>query len=246
MENENLNNKSNLRDYDKKPLIIKDYYSDEVINKFIVYVILPILIICAIISPSMHDTNRYLFILLYGFLGLTSIILYSVRKLKQPTKNNDFFKFTNSNISYFNNNKQIKNLDKNNIARLALSFDRRYDNKYKASKFFIVYLCIFLIIWGGLLIFVYSFYTLILALLFVYFILFGFKPLLHIHKGGFKSLRFFDQLVIYENEFKGGKIINILVATNDEYNELREYFLQILNIDIDKVPRTFSVFGKTK
>ena len=74
--------------------------------------------------------------------------------------------------------------------------------------------------------------------------LFGFKPLLHIHKGGFKSLRFFDQLVIYENDFKGGKILNILIATNNEYNELREYFLQILNIDINKVPRTFSVFGK--
>lgn len=236
--------KINKRYHDKEPLIIQDYYNDKTVNKFIFYIILPILIICATISPSMHDTNRYLFILLYGFLGLTSIILYSVRKLKQPTKNNDFFKFTNSNVSYFNNNKQIKNLDKNSIARLALSFDRRYDNKYKVSKFFIVYLCIFLIIWSGLLIFVYSFYTLILALLFVYFILFGFKPLLHIHKGGFKSLRFFDQLVIYENEFKGGKIINILIATNDEYNELREYFLQILNIDIDKVPRTFSVFSR--
>ncbi|MBQ9877119.1 MAG: hypothetical protein IJM31_08625 [Campylobacter sp.] len=245
----NLDNKenlkiTNLRDYDKEPLIIQDYYNDKTVNKFIFYIILPILIICAIISPSMHDTSRYLLIFLYGFFGLTSIILYSARKLKQPTKNNDFFKFTNSNVSYFNNNKQIKNLDKNNIARLVLSFDRRYDNKYKASKFFVVYLCIFLIVWCGLLIFVYNFYTLIFALLFVYFILFGFKPLLHIHKGGFKSLRFFDQLVIYENEFKGGKIINILVATNDEYNELREYFLQILNIDIDKVPRTFSVFSK--
>ena len=236
----------NKRDYDKEPLIIQDYYNDKTVNKFIIYIILPILIICAIISQSMHDASRYFFIFLYGFFGLIIIILFLVRKMNKPTKNNDFFKFTNSNIVYINKNKQIKNLEKNNIARLILSFDRRYDNKYKASKFFIFYICIFLIVWCGLLIFIYNVFILIFALLFVYFMLFGFKPLLHIHKGGFKSLRFFDQLVIYESEFKGGKIINILIATNDEYNELREYFLQILNIDINEVPRTFSVFKKDK
>ena len=67
------------------------------------------------------------------------------------------------------------------------------------------------------------------------------KLILHIKYGGFSSLMYFDQIVIYGTF---GEIINIFVATEEEYKTLRVYFLDRLNLDIDKAPKIMSVFSK--
>lgn len=38
--------------------------------------------------------------------------------------------------------------------------------------------------------------------------------------------------------------MNILMANKDEYVQLREYFLAVLNVDIDELRRTMSVFDE--
>ncbi|WP_298023187.1 hypothetical protein [uncultured Campylobacter sp.] len=74
-------------------------------------------------------------------------------------------------------------------------------------------------------------------------LLYGSKIFMHLHNGSLGFFGIHDQLVLYK-ENANVDIMNILMANKDEYVQLREYFLAVLNVDIDELRRTMSVFDE--
>ena len=246
LENMNKNNKnsnqninSNQRDYDKEPLIIKDYVTGEyaVYSMFIVF---PLLFLTLIFTT--HTGAQEIEFYIRVFIILIPLSLFYLYKNKQTDKENKWFEFTNNSITLLSDKKIIKKLNISDISSIKMSSDIRWDRSQNIDKLNFAFVAIWLFAGfsaGELekgLIFVIGFILVIVSIKFI----------LHIHKGGFNSLRFFDQFVIYENDFKGGRIMNILIATEQEYKTIRAYCIQILQKDINKIPRTFSVFKKDK
>jgi len=165
------------------------------------------------------------------------LILLMFKRKKQTEISKFLFELNFDCIKHIQNSKTVKQINLKNIQKIRKSNDIRWNYDQKTTIFEIAVF----IIWISLGTLIGEIYLGIIFLCFFIFIAIFIKLLLHINYGGFSSLRYFDQIVIYSNL---GDIINIFVATNNEYNELREYFLQNLNIDINEVPRTFSVFSK--
>lgn len=234
ISNSNQNINSTQRDYNKNPIIIENYMH----GKYMIYsmiVVLPLLLLALLIAPVGEKYIRT-FMQMLIVIPIMSFVTFS----RLDKSKNKYFKLTNSTTNYFSNKNDIKTILTQDIIKVKFARFSVWNRDQKMP----IFIYFVFAIWFSLGTFLEGIMVPLTFTLFVVLLFLLTKFLLHIHKGGFKSLRFFDQLVIYENDFKGGRVINILVATNDEYNELREYFLQILNIDIDKVPRTFSVFSK--
>jgi hypothetical protein len=66
------------------------------------------------------------------------------------------------------------------------------------------------------------------------------KFFFHLYMNALKGYKFFDAIIIFSDE----KFINILPTSKEEYEIVRSYFLDILNIDIKEI-NTFTKYSYT-
>lgn len=236
MENENLNNKlnvkkSNLRNYDENPIIMKDYGISVNIFSVIICIILTLIYYLA-----MENINFRKEILLFGlYFPIFKFIFdgYSKRK-------GSYYYFENSKIIHAKNKfNPIQEINLDNIANFtkttyAIS---PYDNKeIKVNKNIIFVALVF-----AAFIYIVNFFIdpnlffkflivigIIVAIIFLPTILF------QIFLGDFSSLRIYDTLEI---RTKNNEMMKIYIPTQSEYNEIRKYFIYKTGKDIKKVSK---------
>ena len=76
-------------------------------------------------------------------------------------------------------------------------------------------------------------------LIFLFFIGLILQTIFHFRLGGLKSCTVYNMLAIFSK--KDGVIINLLVPTNDDYKELKEYFLRKKGINVDNASKQFKL-----
>ena len=226
------------RDYDKEPIIIKDHtYYEFMIYQFPALLVgfIIFLTFATIVNPISLKTFRM----------LPSILVSLLTVIRD--KDGMYFEFKNDKILYYYKNKIRKIFELNSIGAMVISFDCRHSMRQRVNWFIKIALLLWL-----LLAFVADSYdetigqyiTNVLCL----FVLaasgiFGAKPLIHLRNGSLSFFGFHDQLVLYKENAEV-EILNILMATEDEYLQLRDYFMQTMQKDISNLQRTMSIFNE--
>ncbi|MDA3077587.1 hypothetical protein OFO07_01445 [Campylobacter sp. JMF_06 NA1] len=239
MENENLENKpnvkkSNLRNYDENPIVMKDYGIS--VNIFSVVLFVSISLIGLLFGLIRLQKEIFLLIL---YFPIFKFIFdgYSERK-------NSHYYFENSKITHAKNKylpiqelnlNDIKEIEKVTYAISPYDIDKE---KIKINKF-VLYLCI------GFLSMIYianfiidpsSFLYFLFAISIIAIVIFLPTILFQIYLNGLGFLRFYDTLEI---RTKNNKMLKIYIPTQWEYNEIRKYFIYKIGKDINKMQKSF-------
>ena len=226
-----LRQNSKARDYDKYPLVIKDHTYYDYMKYSIVPTMVGLLIALAfatIVNPINIEMFRLVPLVLVIFV--TNFM----------NRDGAYFVFYNDKILYYNKNKVRKTFELNKIDAMVLSFDWRWSWKQKIPIFIKIFLVIwFLLGWlatgepinGVAIIFTFCFSILTT------------KAYMHILNGSLGFFGLHDQLVLYKENAEV-EILNILMATEDEYLQLRDYFMQTMQKDISNLQRTMSIFNE--
>lgn len=213
-KNDIFNKNKNLRDYDKEPIIIKDY-NGEVTSFWTLFVFIFILIAIA------FSDNK--------FVALPFLIW--IFKSENQYKNAEF-KFTNSSILH-TSPKFIKEIGTQRIDKIQKSMQIFYEihNEKVENKFLKYFVNIFLILWLLGIIFVVIVIENQPASILLFLLgLFVPQVLYHLKKDK-NFLTLYDTILVKTDDFK----ICIFIAKNDDYKEIRKYFLFKKGIDINKV-----------
>ena len=219
------------RDYDKEPIIIKDHTYYDYMKYSIVPTMVGLLIALAfatIVNPINIEMFRLVPLVLVIFV--TNFM----------NRDGAYFVFYNDKILYYNKNKIRKTFELNKIGAMVLSFDWRWSWKQKIPIFIKIFLVIwFLLGWlatgepinGVAIVFTFCFSILTT------------KAYMHLLNGSLSFFGLHDQLVLYKENAEV-EILNILMATEDEYLQLRDYFIQTMQKDISNLQRTMSIFNE--
>ena len=219
------------RDYDKDPLIIKDHtYYD-----YMKYSIIPTmvgLLIALAFATIVNPIN----IKMFRLVPLVLVIFVT----NFMNRDGAYFVFYNDKILYYNKNKIRKTFEINTIGAMALSFDWRWSWKQKIP----IYIKVFLVLW-----FLLGCYTTGepingVAIIFTFcFSILTTKAYMHLLNGSLGFFGLHDQLVLYKENAEV-EILNILMANKEEYLQLRDYFMQTMQKDINNLQRTMSIFNE--
>ena len=219
------------RDYDKNPLILKDHtYYD-----YMKYSIIPTmvgLLIALAFATIVNPIN----IKMFRLLPLVLVIFVT----NFMNRDGAYFVFYNDKILYYNKNKIRKTFELNKIGAMVLSFDWRWSWKQKIP----IFIKIFLVIW-----FLLGCYTTGepingVAIIFTFcFSILTTKAYMHLLNGSLGFFGLHDQLVLYKENAEV-EILNILMANKEEYLQLRDYFMQTMQKDINNLQRTMSIFNE--
>ncbi len=226
-----LQQNSKARDYDKYPLILKDHTYYDYMKYSIIPTMVGLLIALAfatIVNPINIEMFRLVPLVLVIFV--TNFM----------NRDGAYFVFYNDKILYYNKNKIRKTFELNKIGAMVLSFDWRWSWKQKIP----IYIKVFLVLWfllgwlatgepinGVAIIFTFCFSILTT------------KSYMHLLNGSLGFFGLHDQLVLYKENAEV-EILNILMATEDEYLQLRDYFMQTMQKDISNLQRTMSIFNE--
>ena len=228
----NKNSRTEARNYDKEPIIIKDYIYGEY-GVYSIFIFIPILFIVTIAVNKTASGILPNFFLVAGMIG---VCIYRNNKANIDKKR---FELRQERIVYISKD-EIKEIKIPDIEKIRKSNDIRYEfdqrNGWFDKAFIITWLTLGILIEGASVII-----SFVAAFIFAFL---SVKFLMHLHKGGVASLMLFDQIIIYEKPKNGGKMLNILVMSNHEMTEIKRYFLSKLNTDIDKVAITWSVYSE--
>ncbi|MBQ9291989.1 MAG: hypothetical protein IJ211_01820 [Campylobacter sp.] len=240
MENENLENKpnikkSNLRNYDENPIIMKDYGISVNYYSIAFFIALNVLgFIFGLITFRKEIILYALYFPMFKFI----FDGYSERK-------NSHYYFENSKITHAKNKYlPIQELNLNDIKEIekvtyAIS---PYDNE-KAELPFPRWLGIACVIVMGATYIAYFILigTLNEILLFIFIITLGifiiFIPTIFLqYLLGERHFRIRDTLKI---KTKDDEVIKIYIPTQSQYNEIRKYFIYKIGKDINKMQKSF-------
>ena len=219
------------RDYDKNPLIIKDHtYYD-----YMKYSIVPTMV-GLLIALAFATIVNPISIKMFRLLPLVLVIFVT----NFMNRDGAYFVFYNDKILYYNKNKIRKTFEINTIGAMALSFDWRWSWKQKIP----IYIKVFLVLW-----FLLGCYTTGepingVAIIFTFcFSILTTKAYMHLLNGSLSFFGLHDQLVLYKENAEV-EILNILMANKEEYLQLRDYFMQTMQKDINNLQRTMSIFNE--
>ena len=224
------NKEARVRDYDKNPIIIKDYaYYDYMKYSTIATLIgcLFFISVVTVVNPIEPKNFR--------LLPFALVIFFTRQKQQKGV----YFVFNDSEIKYRKEDKAYKSLKLEQIGAVAISFDPRWDRRQRIS----IPEMLFLSLWPLGAYVMRGMHAMIALISMIAISLFGAGILMHLKNGSFRCLGVYDRLVIY-GETGDLRIINVLIYSKKEYLELREYFMRKTHIDLDSVPRTLSVFSK--
>ena len=226
-----LQQNSKARDYDKNPLIIKDHTYYDYMKYSIVPTMVGLLIALAF-ATIVNPIN----IKMFRLLPLVLVIFVT----NFMNRDGAYFVFYNDKILYYNKNKIRKTFEINTIGAMALSFDWRWSWKQKIP----IYIKVFLVLW-----FLLGCYTTGepingVAIIFTFcFSILTTKAYMHLLNGSLSFFGLHDQLVLYKENAEV-EILNILMANKEEYLQLRDYFMQTMQKDINNLQRTMSIFNE--
>ena len=233
-----LSQNSKTRDYDKEPIIIKDHtYYEFMIYQFPALLIgfIIFLTFATIVNPVSLKTFRMLPFILVSLLTVIR------------DKDGMYFEFRNDKILYYHKNKIRKIFELNSIGAMVISFDCRHSMRQRVNWF----IKIALLLWLLLAFVANSYdetigeYTTNVLCLFVLAAsgIFGAKAIMHLRNGSLSFFGLHDQLVLYKENAEV-EILNILMANKEEYVQLRDYFMQTIQKDINNLQRTMSIFNE--
>ena len=226
------------RDYDKEPIIIKDHtYYEFMIYQFPALLIglIIFLTFATIVNPVSLKTFRM----------LPSILVSLLTVIRD--KDGMYFEFKSDKILYYYKNKIHKIFELNSIGAMIISFDCRHSMRQRINWF----IRIALILWI-LLIFAADAYDMTIGesitdILCIFVLaasgIFGAKTIMHLRNGSLSFFGLHDQLVLYKENAEV-EILNILMANKEEYLQLRDYFMQTMQKDINNLARTMSIFNE--
>ncbi|GKH60364.1 hypothetical protein [Campylobacter ureolyticus] len=231
--NSNLNNSqisdnkinSNKRDYDKEPVVIKDY-SDEILANgllgvgilLLIYKFLCIYEVLRPVENRILGNNNFLF----SPVAYAMIFIYFSIKFRKKDKTMIYFK--NLAIEYYNKDiysfKRKLNLIKTNI-------DRNNFTSFIGILFLSLIFTIFIDVHSAL----FIFFCFIFIMYFPYFMFYikYYKTI--------KDFLSFNTIYLIENK----RYFIFFPASKQEYDDLQEYFLEKLSIDIKKLPKNFLI-----
>ena len=233
-----LQQNSKTRDYDKEPIVIKDHtYYEFMIYQFPALLIgfIIFLTFATIVNPVSLKTFRM----------LPSILVSLLTVIRD--KDGMYFEFKSDKILYYYKNKIRKIFELNSIGAMIISFDCRHSMRQRINWF----IRIALILWI-LLIFAADAYDMTIGesitdILCIFILaasgIFGAKAIMHLRNGSLGFFGLHDQLVLYKENAEV-EILNILMANKEEYLQLRDYFMQTMQKDINNLARTMSIFNE--
>ncbi|PSM52492.1 putative membrane protein [Campylobacter blaseri] len=216
----------NKRDYDKEPLIIKDYKPTLIFLHYLFFIFI------AFVFTIVKNISIINFIYFLSMVYITTLRFNYIDLM---------FNSKDKKIIFYENTIEIRDCKTDagtiitkEIFNINKTIDIRRFLTGEISRS-IVIIC-FLVV--GLFFLVFDFAKLISFLIFFYLIYFLPKILLQIYIGGFKSIRFFDCLGIYSKTY----FINIFIVKEQDYQNIRSYFLTKKGIDIEKVESKIFIF----
>jgi len=191
-------------DYDKNPIIIKDY---NMIFGFYVKVIFMVIILSVFIFKEDISSHS-----IYWFLGVFFPI-YLLPKLKSQYTSfgKRKIRLTNNEISFNHNNETLEKIQLNHITAIYKTQHDLFHKSQIEKDTNIIN-----IILGPLMCLFRHFLTIIIKLFF------------HIIMNRLKGYKFYDAIIIFDNK----RFINILASNVDEYKNLENYFKIKKNINI--------------
>lgn len=257
MENTNLKNdifneSKNLRNYDKEPLVLKDYENFFTTNLLTFPLLFAFTIIITIWSFFDNDSfletiMRFIFLVLILFFELS--ITY---KFAKNNKNRVIFK--NNVIEFYQGQKLVRISENKNLNSIICKpFSDNNGNGDTGIRALLLFVCVLICIsifmsfglkglfLGALGIFCYIFGNIIV------------KIYLHFKlNGNLKYFTIFPNIIVdYPKSEKGpigyvgtgltGKNFLIHIVNNEQYYEIKKYFLQ-QGINIDNLPKIYSIF----
>lgn len=226
-----LRENSKTRDYDKNPLIIKDHTYYDYMKYSVVPTMVGLLMALAF-ATIVNPIN----IKMFRLVPLVLVIFVT----NFMNRDGAYFVFYNDKILYYNKNKIRKTFELNKIGAMVLSFDWRWSWRQKIP----IFIKIFLVIWFLLGWFATGEPINGVAIIFTFcFSILTTKAYMHLLNGSLGFFGLHDQLVLYKENAEV-EILNILMATKDEYLQLRDYFMQTMQKDISNLQRTMSIFDE--
>ena len=224
------NKEVEFRDYDKNPIIIKDYAFYDYMKYSTIATLIGCLFFISVVTVVNPIEPKN-----FRLLPFALVIFFTRQKQQKGV----YFVFNDSDIKYYKEDKAYKSLKLEQIGAVAVSFDPRWDRQQRIS----IPEMLFLSLWPLGAYVMRGMHAMIALISMIAISLFGAGILMHLKNGSFRCLGVYDRLVIY-GETGDLRIINVLIYSEKEYLELREYFMRKTHIDLDSVPRTLSVFSK--
>ena len=229
-DNGSLQQNYKARDYDKDPLIIKDYAFYDYMKYSTIATLIGCLFFISVVTVVNPIEPKNFRLLPFA------LVMFFIRRKQQKGV---YFVFNDSDIKYYKEDKAYKSLKLEQIGAVAISFDPRWDWRQRIS----IPEMLFLSLWPLGAYVMRGMHAMIALISMIAISLFGAGILMHLKNGSFRCLGIHDRLVIY-GETGDLRIINVLIYSEKEYLELKEYFMRKTHIDLDSVPRTLSVFSK--
>ena len=226
----NKNSEVQARDYDKDPIIIKDYAFYDYMKYSTIATLIGCLFFISVVTVVNPIEPKNFRLLPFA------LVMFFIRRKQQKGV---YFVFNDSDIKYYKEDKAYKSLKLEQIGAVAISFDPRWDRQQRIS----IPEMLFLSLWPLGAYVMRGMHAMIALISMIAISLFGAGILMHLKNGSFRCLGIYDRLVIY-GETGDLRIINVLIYSEKEYLELKEYFMRKTHIDLDTVPRTLSVFSK--
>ena len=226
----NKSSEVQARDYDKNPIIIKDYAFYDYMKYSTIATLIGCLFFISVVTVVNPIEPKNFRLLPFA------LVMFFIRRKQQKGA---YFVFNDSEIEYRKEDKAYKSLKLEQIGAVAISFDPRWDRQQRIS----IPEMLFLSLWPLGAYVMRGMHAMIALISMIAISLFGAGILMHLKNGSFRCLGIYDRLVIY-GETGDLRIINVLIYSEKEYLELREYFMRKTHIDLDTVPRTLSVFSK--
>ena len=194
----------NYRDYDSNPLIINDY------NPLITFYTFIFLITPIVLAIAFYDGEHfYRYVLSLVAFGSFSFRVYMKTKGKRKII------LKNSEITYMHEDMLLESILISNITSVKKGFQDFYTKKQEQSDLATM-----------ILILVYPLELLMQSLMIIT------KTVFKIYKKGISNYRFFDSVIIFEDEV----LINIFPTTKNEYQDLEAYLRRITDKNIEALP----------
>jgi len=194
-----------FRDYDKEPIVIEDY--NYVFGGMYLIVGALVVLYFYFINPfgAHNEVSRdYFFTHAIFVVVIPGVVYYfQIKKAKRKII------LTNENIIFKEGDAIITNIKVNHIESVKRTFNDYYMKNQKAGDLESLFIFAFL---------VFNVPILLMN-----------KFLFHLFKGGIKSYKFFDSIIIFDDK---ENFINILPTTKQEWDEIEIYFNNRLKVDL--------------
>ncbi|MDY3116478.1 hypothetical protein, partial [Campylobacter hominis] len=224
-KNKSSSNSINQRDYDKEPIIIKDY-KPQVNLIGIFFMILAFIMLC-IARPEKVNS--------FTIVSLMVVIPYIMNFLGK-----NYFILQNKIISQIKNDKSFDFMQIKEIKNIKFNVDFRDGNE----QIPLIAKILLLIIISTYIYAIFKFNEPII-LFFIFMVIAVFyaipKMITHIINGGKINDSIYNCLTIYD---KNGKVMNIMICNDKEFNELKKYFLINVKLNISNAKTSFGIFNK--